>query len=531
MQNEISQSNIITGGQSWSGLSAVEKNTKSILSVYNSIKSSFGPMGLDKMLVNAAGDVNITNDGATILQNMVIEDPAAKILVDLANTQDKEVGDGTTGVVLLACSLIEKGYKMIQSGMHPSVVVNGYRLAYREGIQHVKKLLTKDIKLVDDDLLRKIITTTISSKLLKEENDLFCDIIIKAIRSISYTEIGGKHQYNIKDINILKHPGGSMKDSFFRDGYGMNCYIASPDMKKQIQNVKILCLDMSLQKYKLPITASVTVNDPNEMETIRMKEIEIAKSLIKLIVKTGATLVLTTKGIDDLCTKLLSEAGIVAIKRCKKEDLEIIAKYSGTELYYNIFENESYKLGQGRLFKMEPIGNDECAFIYGLNKNLGTIILRGPNTQILEEMHRSLNDAMNIVKRTLESKCIVAGGGAVEIALSNILETFSMSINSREHIPIFFYSEAILSLPKILCMNAGLDSNELISKIITLQKSKFSDYFSYGLDVVNNEIGDNFKKGIVEPMMNKLKALRTATEAAISILRINEIIEFPNSKK
>ncbi|WUR04860.1 T-complex protein 1 subunit alpha (CCT1) [Vairimorpha necatrix] len=528
MQNEISNTNIITGGKSWSGISAVEKNTKSILSVYNAIKSSFGPMGLDKMLVNAAGDVNITNDGATILQNMVIDDPAAKILVDLASTQDKEVGDGTTGVVLLACSLIEKGYKMIQNGMHPSVVVNGYRLAYREGIQHVKKLLTKDIKNVDDDLLKKIVSTTISSKLLKEENDLFCDVIIKAARSLSYTEINNKRQYNIKDVNILKHPGGEMKDSFFINGYGMNCYVASPDMKKILENVKILCLDISLQKYRLPLTASITVTDPVEMENIRMKEIEIAKSLIRNIKKTGATLVLTTKGIDDLCTKLLVEAGIVAIKRCKKEDLQIIAKYSGTQVYSEISDEETYTLGNGGSFKMIQIGNDECALIDGLTKNLGTIFLRGPNTQILDEMHRSVDDAMNIVKRTLESKCIVAGGGAVEIALSSILETFSMSINSREHIPIFFYSEAVLTLPKILCMNARLDPNELISKVIAHQKSNFSEYFSYGLDVVNNEIGDNFKKGIIEPMMNKMKALRTATEAAINILRINEVIEFPN---
>ncbi|KAK6089554.1 hypothetical protein P3W45_001436 [Vairimorpha bombi] len=530
MQNEITDSNIITGGKSYFGLSAIEKNTKSILTVYNNIKSSFGPMGLDKMLVNAGGDVNITNDGATILQNMVIEDPAAKILVDLANTQDKEVGDGTTGVVLLACNLIERGYKMIQNGMHPSVVVNGYRLAYREGIQHVKKLLTKDIKNVDDKLLKKIIATTISSKLLKEECDLFCEIITKAIRSISYTEINNKRFYDIKDCNILKHPGGAMKDSFFREGYGMNCYIASPDMKKRMDNVKILCLDMTLQKYKLPLTAAITVNDPSEMEDIRIKEIEIAKKMIKQIIKTGANLVLTTKGIDDLCTKLLSEAGIIAIKRCKKEDLEIIAKYSGTQVYAEIFNDEKYVLGSGSSFKMEQIGNDECAFVYGLKKNLGTIILRGPNSQILEEMHRSLNDAMNIVKRTLESKCIVAGGGAVEIALSNILETFSMSINSREHIPIFFYSEAILTLPKILCMNAGLDPNELVSKIIVLQKTKSPEYLFYGLDVVNNEIGDNFEKGIVEPMMNKMKALRTATEAAISILRINEVIEMPSTK-
>lgn len=531
MQNEITNSNIITGGKSFVGLQAVEKNTKAILSVYNNIKTSYGPFGLDKMLISAAGDVNITNDGATILQNMVIEDSTAKILIDLATTQDKEVGDGTTGVVLFACSLIEKGFKMIQNGMHPSVVVNGYRLAYREAIQHVKKHLTKDVKTIDDKLLKNIILTSISSKLLNEESDLFCDIIIKAMRSLSFSEVDNKIIYNIEDINILKHPGGEIKDSLFVDGYGINCYLASSNMKKRINNPKILCLDMSLQKYKLPLSAAIVINDPNKLEEIRFKEIEIAKKIIEAIKKTGATLLLTTKGIDDLCTSLLSEAGICAIKRCKKTDLETIAKYSGTRIYNEINSDDKIILGNGNLFEMKQVGNDECAFIFGLKKNLGTIMLRGPNTQILEEMHRSLNDALNIVKRTLESKCVVPGGGAVEIALSTILESFSMSINSREHIAIFFYSEALLTIPKTLCLNAGLDSNNLISKIIVLQKTKSSEFYRYGIDVVKNEIGDNIEKGIIEPMMNKMKAIRTATEAAISILRINEIIEFPDDVK
>lgn len=531
MQNEINNSNLITGGKSFVGLRAVEKNTKAILSVFNNIKTSYGPFGLDKMLISAAGDVNITNDGATILQNMVIDDSTAKILVDLATTQDKEVGDGTTGVVLFACSLIEKGYKMIQNGMHPSVVVNGYRLAYREAIQHVKKHLTRDVRNIDDKLLKNIILTSISSKLLKEESGLFCDIVIKAMKSLNSTENDNKVVYDIYDINILKHPGGEIKDSLFVDGYGLNCYLASASMKKKIVNPKILCLDMSLQKYKLPLTAAIVINDPSKLEEIRYKEIEISKKVIEVIKKTGANLVLTTKGIDDLCTTLLSEAGICAIKRCKKSDLEIIAKYSGTRILNEVNLDDKIVLGNGGLFEMKQVGNDECGFIYGLKKNLGTIMLRGPNTQVLEELHRSLNDALNIVKRTLESKCVVPGGGAVEIALSTILETFSMSINSREHIAIFFYSEALLTIPKTLCINAGLDPNDLISKIIVLQKTKSSEFYRYGIDVIKNEIGDNIEKGIIEPMMNKMKAIRTATEAAISILRINEVIEFPDDAK
>jgi T-complex protein 1 subunit alpha len=300
---------------------------------------------------------------------------------------------------------------------------------------------------------------------------------------------------------------------------------------------------MALQKYKLPLTAQIVVENPEEMEAIRMKEIEITKKLIKSIEKSGANVVLTSKGIDDLCTKLLVEAGIVAIKRCKINDLEVIAQQTGTIIYNNFYDdtikqgddlgkaikfNNDYQLGTAESLKMETIGNDECVFLYGIKKKMASLILRGPNSQLLEEMHRSLNDALNIVKRTLENKFIVPGGGAIEVALSSILETFALAVNSKEHISIFKFSEVLLNIPKILAINAGLDPNEIISKVLKSQKELNSYYI--GFDATTGEVTNNLEKGIVEPMINKLKALRAATEAAISILRINEIIIMPNRK-
>lgn len=532
MYKEISTNNILTGSTSFTGIGATEKNTKAVMSVFNAIKTSFGPMGLDKMLVSAAGDVNVTNDGATILQNMWIEDPAAKMLIDLATNQDKEVGDGTTGVVLIACGLIEAGHKLIESGIHPSVVVSGYRMAFNEAVQFIKSTIAKNVHQVDDSLLKQIIKTCISSKILKDENDHFVEMVLKAIRSVDYTESAGRRKYDIGDINILKHPGGSMGDSFFKEAYAMNCYLASPEMKKTTEKVKLLCLNMSLQKYKLPLTAAIVVENPEEMEAIRMKEIEITKNLIKSIVKTGANVVLTTKGIDDLCTKLLAEAGIVAIKRCKANDLEIIARYTGTSVYSEFYEfEENILLGSADSLRVEMIGNDECVFLYGLKKKMSSMILRGPNSQILEEMHRSLNDALNIVKRTLEQKFIVPGGGAVEVALSSVLESFALTVNAKEHISIFKYSEVLLGIPKILAVNAGLDPNAILSKMIKKQKESPQDEYNFGIDVMTGEVCNCVDKGIVEPMINKLKSLRAATEAAISILRINEIIILPNTQR
>lgn len=537
MTKEISTTDLLSGGESYSGISAVERNSKAMMKVYNAVKSSFGPLGLDKMCIDSAGEVSITNDGATILQNMLVEDPAAKILVDLATQQDRDVGDGTTSVVILAVNLIEKGADLISSGVHPSVVVSGYKMAFNECVQFIKKNMSKDTSHLGPRALANVVKTSISSKVISVEDGLFCDIVIDALKCIEVLDGDKRNVYPIEDINILKHPGDSMKDSFLHHGYAMNCSLASNAMKRCIKKPKIVCLDFSLQKYKSPLTVNVLVEDPDKLEEIRKKELEITKNHVRSILSSGANVVLTTKGIDDMCTKILLDADVTAIRRCKKEDLLVIAKATGTSLLSSVSdlnggENIS-NLGFADKFEVLPVGGEECVFIDGMKKKMASIILRGANSQLLDEMHRSVHDAICVLKRTLESKSVIPGGGAVECALYLMLEKFAFTVNSKEHVAIHRYSESLLSIPKILVANAGLDSNEMLAGLLSEQNKEKGSHLSYkflGIDVITGEIQDNFELGIIEPSISKMKSLRAATEAAISVLRINEVIILPSDQ-
>jgi T-complex protein 1 subunit alpha len=538
MDKEISTTELLSGGENYTGMAAVEKNTKAIMEVYNAIKSSFGPLGLDKMCVDTAGEVSITNDGATILQNMVVEDPAAKILVDLATQQDAEVGDGTTSVVLLAANLVEKGSRLIASGVHPSVIASGYSLAFRKCVQFIRESLAKDVSALGPTALGNVVRTSISSKVLKEEEGHFCGIVVDALKMIETTDVHKKTVYPIEDINVLRHPGASMKDSFLQQGYAMNCSLASSLMKKFIKKPRIFCLDCNLQKYKSPLTVSVVVDDPEKLEEIRRKEVDMAAEKIKSIASSGANVVLTTKGIDDLCTKLLLDAGVVAIRRCKREDLLVIAKATGTVVLSDIVdvngETGITGLGSADSFEVRAVGDEECVFINGMRKKMASVILRGPNPQLLDEMARSLHDALCILRKTLESKMLVPGGGTAECSLSLVLEELASTVNSKEYVAIHRYAEALLAIPKILASNAGLDANETLASLIsrqTRERSKGLHARFYGIDVVSGSVQDNFEAGIIEPSAVKLNSLRAATEAAISILRINEIIILPPDQR
>lgn len=538
MSRDISAADILSGGESYSGVAAVEKNSKAMMGVYNAIKTSFGPLGLDKMCVDSAGEVSITNDGATILQNMLVEDPAAKILVDLATQQDRDVGDGTTSVVLMAASLIERGAELIAFGVHPSVVVSGYKMAFNECVHFIKKTISRDTSSLGAKALRNVVATSISSKVISSESELFCKIVIDALKSIESADGGKRSIYPIEDINVLKHPGGAMKESFLHQGYALNCSLASGAMKRLVKKPKILCIDFGLQKHRNPLTVSIVVDNPDKLEDIRRMELDITRKLVKAIVDSGASVVLTTRGIDDLCVKLLLEAGIVAIRRCKKEDLLVIAKATGTSLLGSISDlsggDSVPALGSADKFEVVQIGEEECVFIDGTRKKMASIILRGANCQLLDEMQRSVHDAICVLKRTLESGSVVPGGGTVECALSLMLEKFAFTVNSKEHVAIHRYAESLLSIPKILATNAGLDSNEIVASLLSSQSKERHDGPGgsrfLGIDVATGEVQDNAEFGIIEPSMSKMKSLRAATEAAISILRINEVIVLPADK-
>ncbi|KAL6121344.1 hypothetical protein NUSPORA_01746 [Nucleospora cyclopteri] len=504
MQN-LNTTALLTGAKFYKGVNAIKKNLAEIKPIYESIKTSFGPLGLDKMCISTAGDVFITNDGATIVQNMLVDSAIGKILTNLAIEQDKEVGDGTTTVVLLAYNLIEKGYELItEYNVHPSIVVNGYRMAFNESVRVIKESLAVSTNNINK-YLESIIRTTISSKIINEESELFLEIIQKAVK------------YNLKNITLLKSVGGSMKDSEFYEGFILNCSIASDLMRKRIEKCKILLLDFGLLKEKMPLTVNISAG-PKELEKVREKEIELTKEKCKAIIDSNVDLVLTTGGIDEICIKMFIDNGITAVRRVDRADLTVLSNSLNCPIYHSMFnlENE-IDLSPVEISYFEVREYGEYKLVHLNAADLNTILIKGPTTQICDEIQRSINDAIEVIRKTFSQKSILPGGGATEIALSIALESFSSSILLKEHVAIHRYAESLKEIVKILCFNGSIDGNKRVANM--LHKNK-------GIDILTDSIQDNISMGIVEPTAYKLKALRAATEAAISIIRINEVIEF-----
>lgn len=519
------------------------QNVQACLAISNIVKSSLGPVGLDKLLVDELGDVTITNDGATILKKLEVEHPAAKVLVELSALQDAEVGDGTTSVVIIAAELLKRANELVKQHVHPTSIISGYQRAKKEAVRFIVDSMTRKVSDLGPECLVNAALTSMSSKLIGKDGDFFARMCVDAMQAVETVNKKGETKYPVKAVHIMKIIGGSSTDSSLINGYAMQETRANTQMPKLVKNAKIAMIDFDLRKKPLKFGIQMIISDPKEIENMRKTELARVTEKCDLLLKSGANVVLTTGGIGEIAQQYLVSKGVMGVRRVEKKQLRRIAKLTGGHLFTS-FSNlegddciDASALGNAERVEEKRVGDRNVTFIMGCSSTSAqTLLLRGPNYYMLDEIDRSLHDALCCVKRVLESKRVVPGGGAVEAALSVYLEHVAESMASREQLAIAEFAQALLVIPKTLALNGAHDATDLVAQLrgfhnaAQLNEAK-RDWISVGLNLENGLPRDNLKAGVLEPAISKIKSIKFATEAAVTILRIDDSIKQPQPPK
>jgi thermosome len=508
------------GTQRTVGRDAQRLNIMAARVIAEAVRTTLGPKGMDKMLVDSLGDVVITNDGVTILKEMDVEHPAAKMIIEVAKTQEDEVGDGTTTAVVLAGELLKKAEDLLEQDIHPSIICRGYRLAAEKAIEVLENIAI-DVDLNDDATLRKIAATAITGKHAEYAIEHLSGIVVDAVRKVAELE-NGKYVVDEDNIKLEKRQGGGVEDTELIDGIVIDKEVVHPGMPKRVKNAKIAVLKAALEVKETETDAEIRITDPEMLQKFIEQEEKMLKEMVDTLVNAGANVVFCQKGIDDLAQYYLAKAGVLAVRRVKQSDIEKIAKATGAKILTDLRDVKSEDLGEAELVEEKKVGDEEMVFIRGCkNPKAVTILIRGGTEHIVDEVERSLQDAIKVCKAALESGKVVAGGGAPEIEASLKIRDWAPTLGGREQLAAEAFASALEIIPRSLAENAGLDPIDIL---VELKKAHEGDNVFAGVDVFEGKVTDMRESGVLEPLRVKTQAINSATEVAIMILRIDDVI-------
>src|SRR6266702_1192059 len=509
------------------GRDAKRNNIAAAKQIANIVKSCLGPRGMDKMLVTSIGDATITNDGATILKELDVEHPAAKMMVEVAKSVDNEVGDGTTSSVVFAGGLLEKAEDLINKNVHPTVIVDGYNAASEQALKLLQKISIK-VDVEDKELLKKIARTSMYSKLVSEDSPILGQIAVDATRQVEVKVDDDSLSVDLDNIKVEKKAGGSINDTKLIKGMVLDKEVVHTGMPKRIEKAKIALINSALEIEKTEMSAEIRINDPQQMQRFLDEENKMLKSMVDKIKTAGANVVVCQKGIDDMVQHYLSSSAILAVRRVKESDMLKLSKATGAEIVNNLDDLDAKDLGSADLVEERKIETDKWVFIEGSkHPKAVTILIRGGSQRVVDEAERSVHDALMVTKDVMEKPEVVAGGGATEAYIANELRGWSSNLEGRAQIAVQKFADALDSIPLSLAENAGMDPIDTIAELRAKQNKgvKWT-----GVDVRNTNITDMFKQGVLEPLVVKEQIIKSATEAASMLLRIDDVIAGSKSK-
>ena len=505
------------GSQRTAGRDAQRSNIMAAKAVAGAVRTTLGPKGMDKMLVDTMGDVVITNDGVTILKEMDIEHPAAKMMVEIAKTQDQEVGDGTTTAVVLAGELLKQAEELLEQEIHPTVIAAGYRAAADKSMEILQGLAIK-VSAKDEDLLRKIAVTAMTGKGSQSARDELAAMAVQAVQSV----VDEDGTVDTDNITVEKKVGGGITDSMLVSGVVIDKDRLHPNMPKSVADARIALLNAAVEIEKTEVDAKIQITSPDQLQAFLDQEENMLKGMVDRIAATGANVLFVQKGIDDLAQHFLAKAGIYTVRRIKKSDMEKLARATGGRVVTSIHEISKEDLGKAGLVEERKVSDEKMTFVEDCkNPKSVSIILRGGTEHVVDELDRAMEDALRVVGVAVQDKLLVAGGGAPEVELALRLRAYASTVGGREQLAIEAFANAMEVIPKTLAENAGLDQ---IDSLVSLRSQHEKGMKSAGLDMDTGKPVDMLKLGVVEPLRVKTQAINSAAEAAIMILRIDDVI-------